>query len=1007
MKKYLLSLILLLCSNLVFAQKYFITGKVCNASTKAAVEFATAGLLRADSTLLSGATTNEKGEFKINAKSAGKYILRISYIGYNTHFIPVTLTRQAPSAKVDTIALESYENLLSEAVVKATLSKVEQKEDTTVFNAGAYRVPEGSTLQALVKQLPGVEVKDDGSVTWNGKTITEFLVNGKDFFKGDKDVAMKNLPTDLVSKIKAYEKKSDYTEKTGIDDGEEKTVLDISTKKKLDESWISNINLGYGTKDRYSADIFISRWTERSRVSAYASLGNVDKYSGYGGGGLTSNKSGGLDMSWENGKDKKEAGKFEVGGSIYYGYNGSDMLSTSSSETFLSSGSTSSFSNSFNRNSNSSSHIGSNLFLEWNPDTMTSIRFRPSFSHSKGDNDGDSRTVTFNSDPFAIDGVVNPLDEIFADSVNEDLSDIAVNRNSHNSLGESESNSLNGELSVLRRLNSKGRNLSFRARGAFSESKSKSFSNSDIFYFQDGKSNFLNQYSNTPSKNWNYNLRFGYAEPITDKLVAEIRYSYAYKYNDSDRSRYNLDRIGGMWADPDNYPLIGTLPTAADSLAAVRDLQNSQYATYEYFDHNVDLSMQYKSEKMRLNIGAELNPERTEMEYNRPGQHIDTLITRKVFQVSPDARFRYRFSDSRSLEVRYRGSASQPSMTSLLAVVDNSNPLSVSMGNPGLKPSWSNSLSVSYNGYDWKKQQGVHGGANYSQTNRTVSNLLVYDETTGVRYTRPENIDGNWNASSFVVFNTGIGKEKNFTMMSYTNMSYNNAVGYVSSFASKQQKGSVATELDEHSVDYYDEIFKNADIKKNTTRDLGLSQRLRFSYRKDWFEGGLNAGMYYNHSHSTLQNKSNMNVWNYDYGAHANFTFDFGLSFSSDIHMKSRRGYSDATMNTNELLWNAQMSYSFLEKKAATISMDFYDILHEKRNVRRSVTAMHRSDSWTNAIHSYCMIHFVYKLNIFPGSKGAGDKGGKSGVSDKKGKGGYKKSYGGHSSKMSSVRFSH
>ena len=968
----ILSLLLFFCAFPALAQKYVIDGKVSNALTGEPVEFATAGLLRADSTLVAGVTSDEKGHFKINAKAAGNYILRVSYIGYKTHYSSVVLTRKQSHLDVGTISLSANDNLLKEAVVTATLAKVEQKEDTTMFNASAYRVAKGSTLEALVKQLPGVEVKDDGSVTWNGKAVSEFLVNGKDFFKGDKNVAMKNLPSDLVSKIKAYEKKSDYTEKTGIDDGEEKTVLDISTKKKLNESWISNINLGYGTKDRYSADVFISRWTDHSKVSAYGSMGNVDKYGGYGGGGLTSNKSGGLDLSWENGKGKNEAGKFEVGGSIYYGYNGSDMLSSSSSETFLSSGTTSSFSNNFNRSSNSSWHIGSNLYVEWNPDSMTSIRFRPTFNHSKGDNDGDSRTVTFNADPYAVEGVVNPLDEIFADSVIPGLADIAVNRNAHTSMGENESNSMNADLNVLRRLNSKGRNLSFRARGGFSESKNRAFSVSNIFYFKDDKSNFLNQYSYTPSKNWNYNLRLGYAEPITDKLVAEVRYSYGYKYSDSDRSRYNLDRIGGIWADPDHYPVIGMLPSDADSLAAVRDLQNSQYATYEYYDHNVDLSMQYKSEKIRLNFGAELNPEKTEMEYNRPGQHIDTLITRKVFQVVPDARFRYRFSDARSLEIRYRGSASQPSMTNLLAVVDNSNPLNVSMGNPGLKPSWSNSLSISYNGYDWRKQQGVHGGANYSQTNRTVSNLLVYDETTGVRYMRPENINGNWNASSYVVFNTGIGKEKNFTIMSYSNVSYNNAVGYVSSFASKQPKVNEIGSAVEHDVSYYDQIFDNADIKKNTTRDLGINERLRLSYRKGWFDGGIGGGFFYNHSHSTLQNRSNMNVWNYDYGAHVNLNFDFGLSLSTDFNVKSRRGYSDAAMNTNELLWNGKISYSFLEKRNATISMDFYDILHEKQNVKRSVTAMHRSDSWTNAIHSYCMLHFIYKLNIFPGSKGKG-----------------------------------
>lgn len=1009
MKKNLyLSFFLLFCTLSTFAQKYSISGKVSNALTNEAVEFATAGLLRADSTLITGVTSDEKGQFKIKTKEAGNYILRVSYIGYKTNYVPVILTRKNVHVDAGNILLSANDNILKEAVVKATLSKVEQKEDTTVFNAGAYRVPEGSTLQALVKQLPGVEVGEDGSVTWNGKKITEFLVNGKDFFKGDKDVAMKNLPTDLVSKIKAYDKKSDYTEKTGIDDGEEKTVLDISTKKKLDQSWISNIDLAYGTKDRYSTDIFLSRFTERSRVSAYASLGNVDKYGGYGnGGGQTSSKSGGMDFSWENDKGKKEAGKFEIGGSVYYGYTGTDVISGSSSETFLSSGSSSSFNNSLSRSSSSSSYLGTNMRLEWNPDTMTSIKFRPSFNHNQGDNDGDSRTVTFNDDPYAIAGVTDPLENIFSDSINADLEKIAVNRNSHFSLGDSKSNSFNGDFSILRRLNSMGRNVSFRARGGYSEHKSNSYSLSDIHYFKDGKSNFLNQYSTTPSKNWDYNLRLGYAEPFTKNLVAEIRYSYSYKYSDTDRSRYNLDQLGGIWADSENHPFLGHLPTTADSLAAVRDLQNSQYATYKYYDHNVDLSMQYKTEKIRFNVGAELNPEKTEMEYNRPGQHIDTLITRKIFQVSPDVRFRYRFSSTRSLELRYHGEASQPSMTSLLAVVDNSNPLNVSMGNPGLKPSWSNRLSFNYNGYDWKRQQGIHAGANFSQTNRTVSNLLVYDETTGVRYTRPENINGNWNTSTYAMFNTGLGKEKNFTIMSYTNMNYSNSVGYVSSFSSSKRMGRASVDNEEeHDASYYDDIFDNADIKKNTTRNLGLNERVRLSYRKDWFDAGLNGGFYYNHSHSTLQNNRNMNVWNFDYGAHANFTFDFGLSLSTDIRMNSRRGYSEASMNTNELLWNGQISYSFLKEKAATISMHFYDILHEKNNVNRTVTAMHRSDSWTNAVNSYCMLHFVYKLNIFPGAKGGSAKGDDKG-STKKSKGSYKKMKGGHRMMGSAINLSY
>ena len=952
------------------AQSFHVRGVVRDSLSGTPIAYASVGLLRVDSTLVSAVSTGEKGSFHIQGRIPGNYLLKVSFMGYHPFFRKIELTAKQTQLNLDTIRLTTNDQLLGEAIIKTVLAKVEQKEDTTVFNAGAYRVPKGATLEALVKQLPGVEVADDGSITWKGKKISELLVNGKDFFKGDNQVAMKNLPSDLVSKIKAYDKKSDYTEQTGIDDGEEKVVLDITTKSKLDHSWISNLDLAYGTEDRYSADFFVSRFSDRSRLSAYVSMGNVDKYHyGGGGGGLSSNKSGGLDFSWGNGKDRKEAGKFEVGGSLYYGYTGTDVLSTSSSETFLSSGNSSSFSNSMNRNSYSSAYLGTNFRMEWNPDTVTSIRFRPSFSHNSGDNEGESRTATFNDDPYSVEGIQNPLDSIFSPIINSELLKKAVNRNSHQSLGDNQSNNLSLDLNVLRRLNSKGRNVSFRARGSFRQSESNAYSVSDIYYFAGADRKFLNQYSNTPSKNWDYNLRLGYAEPIAKNWVAELRYAFGFKYSDTDKSRYNLDKLGGRWGDPLAFPGIGSLPSEADSLAMVRDLLNSQYATYKYYDHMVDLSLHYKTEKIRMNLAVELNPEKTQMAYNRPGQHIDTLISRKVIQVIPDARLRYRLTDKKSVELRYRGQASQPSMTQLLAVVDNSNPLSVSMGNPGLKPSWSNSLSLNYNGYNMKHQSGVYAGADYNQTGRSVSNLMVYDETTGVRYMRPENINGNWNANSYIMFNTAMGKERHFTLSTYTNLRYQNNVGYVSSFASRQSEEPVIRRNTQPNLDIYEDIFEKADVQKNTIRTVGINESLKLGYNSGIIDVGIHGSVNYDHSDSELQEYSKMNTWQFDYGANANINFDWGLSLVTDIRMSSRRGYSDASMNTNELLWNAQISQSFLKDNAATISLKFYDILHNQSSVSRKIDAMQRRDAWTNGIHSYCMLHFIYKLKIFPKQK--------------------------------------
>lgn len=964
------------------AQRYQVTGSVVDSQTGEPVSLASVQLLKGDSTVVTGMSTDGNGYFKLTPKQSGRYKVKISFISYKPLVCEAVLDEKTDSVGLGRIELTTMDQSLHSAVVTGVAARVEQKEDTTMFNASAYRVPEGSTLEALVKQLPGVEVSDDGKIKVNGKEVKEFLINGKDFFKGDTETAMKNLPTNLVSRIKAYDKQSDYTEQTGIDDGEESTVLDIMTKRELNQSLVSNVDLGYGTEERYSGRFFVTRFTDRSRITAYGLANNVGNQNfggprGFGGfgNGLQANKEAGIDFSWENGKKKREAGRLELGGNVRYRHSTTDLLSTSASETFLNTGSTSSFNNSRNKSYSSSTNVNGSFKLQWSPDSMTNITFRPSFSHSNGKNSGNSRTATFNDDPYAILDMTSPLDSIFADDPNTQLEDITVNTNERISLGDSKSNNFNGSLNVVRRFGSLGRNLSLRLSGGYQESENNSYSISGIRYFNGDAPNFLNQYSNTPSKNWNYNVRVGYAEPITKNLFAEVRYEYAYKYTDSDRSRYNLEKIDaaiGAWGDPENFPPIGTLPTEADVLAAVRDLNNSQYATYKYYDHTVNAGLRYNTEKIRFNVGVDFNPEKTKMAYERPGQNIDTMIVRKVFNVSPQVRFRYRFSKTNNLDIRYRGSSSQPSMTNLLAVVDNSDPLNISMGNPGLEPSWTNRLDVFYRGYNVDKQQGLSGGVNFSQTRNSISNLMVYDASTGVRYTRPENINGNWNAHGHFMFNTGLGAEKKFTIATFTRLNYDNQVGYVSSFGTDKNSKPTAPLIRATAVSSYDDIFKAADPQKSTTRSTGVFENLNATYRSSWGDVGLLGNINYQHSRSTLQKQNKMDTWNFAYGAQANIMLSWGMSISTDIRMNSRRGYSDRTMNTNELIWNAQISQSFLKNKAATISLQFYDILQEQSNVSRTINSMMRSDSWNNAINAYCMVHFIYKLNIFSGGKGGG-----------------------------------
>ena len=425
----------------------------------------------------------------------------------------------------------------------------------------------------------------------------------------------------------------------------------------------------------------------------------------------------------------------------------------------------------------------------------------------------------------------------------------------------------------------------------------------------------------------------------------------------------------------------------------VRDLNNSQYATYKYFEHTATAGVRYNSETIRFNAGVDFNPEKTKMRYNRPGQNIDALITRDVFMVSPQVRFRYKFSKTTNLDINYRGSASQPSMTDLLAVVDDSDPLNISMGNPGLNPSWNNNLFVRYNGHDPTRQRTIMAGMHATQTINSVSNNMVYDPTTGVRYVRPENINGNWNARAMFMFNSALGAKKLFNINNFLAFRYDNSVGYISTKTASatptpnpvnmilKEAAVSGPENEEGSYNYYNRLFNAASAasEKNTTRTLGFDENLNLTYRATWFDVSLLGRLNYQHARATIQENANMDTWNFAYGASTNVNLPWGMSISTDIRMTSRRGYSDQSMNTNELVWNAQIAQSFLKKKAATISIQFYDILHRQSNVSRTLTATQRTDTWSNAINSYFMVHFIYKLNIFNGS--AGNKSGeKEGV---------------------------
>ena len=925
-----------------YAQNKIVTvsGRVIEAGTKEPVELAAVQLLSLpDSTQVAGMTTSTQGYFSLSKQKPGKYLLKVSFIGYVTKIIPVQLTANVPAKKMGNIELATDAVMLQEAVVVAEAPQVTVVEDTLMYNSSAYRTPEGAMLEELVKKLPGAEIDDDGNVKINGKDLKKIMVDGKEFFGGDVKTGLKNLPVDMVDKLKTYDKKSDLARVTGIDDGEEETVLDLTVKKGMNQGWFGNADLGAGTKDRYTGRMMLNRFVDKTQFSIIGSANNVNDqgFSG-GGGGPRWRSNNGLNATKMLGANfATQTNKLELGGSVRYNFQDADISSINSSERFLQNGN--SYSNSNNKNRNKGTNLNADFRMEWKPDTLTNIIFRPNFSYGRTNNASRSESGTFNEDPFNL--IVNPNDYLNFDNLSDDpLKDIRVNATNSASLSKGKSLSGNATLQVNRKLNNRGRNLTFRGVFGYGDNDNDQYTQSETRYYQllnhlGGDSIlYRNQYITTPTRNYNYTAQVTYSEPIAKATFLQFSYQFQYKYSKSDKTTFDL-------LDYPDWAIGGALPSGYES-HAVDSL--SKNAEYRYYNHDASVGLRFIRPKYQLNVGMSFQPQNSTLSYKKGDYMIDT--TRTVFNFAPNMDLRFRFSKVSQLRFTYRGRSNQPTMENLLPITDNSNPLNIRMGNPGLKPSFAHTMRLFYNTYNAEKQRGIMTHFSFTATQNSISNSTRYNEETGGLITRPENINGNWNAFGMFGFNTAL-KNKKYTINTFTNVNYQNNVAFL-----------------------YNQDTKNND--RNTSTGLTLGERVTGSYRNDWFEFSLNGSINYTAERNKLRPENNQEPYTYSYGASTNITMPWKMTLATNIANQSRRGYRDSSMNRDELIWNAQLAQSLL-KGAATVSFEVYDILRQQSNISRSLSADMRSVSEYNGINSYCMVHFIYRLNIF-GSKAAREK---------------------------------
>ena len=940
MRKVILLTVALMLAVVANAQR-LVSGKVVEQDTQEAVIQATASILSGEK-IVANALTNVNGGFSIRAPHDGKYTLKITYVGFKTYTKQINI-RDGKDVSAGTITLEPDAIMLKGATVTAHASKVTLKADTFVYNANAFRTPEGSVVEELVKRLPGAEVSDDGTIKINGKEVKKILVDGKEFMTGDTKTALQNLPTNIIERIKAYDQQSDLSRVSGIQDGEEETVLDFGIKPGMNKGTMANVDLGIGTKHRYFGRGMGAVMKDNMKVMLFTRANNVNDmgFPGGGGGGRWGQQRQGLNASKMVGANfnYELKDKFKLDGSVRWNHSDGDQFSKISSEQIYDA-TTSVFSNSVSHKFSRGNGWNAQMRIEWQPDSMTNILFRPTLRINSNDGLDISEEATFDEDPYKY--VTNPLEQL------TELIALGIVKNNRvqNNVSYSDSKNVGGMLQFNRKLNSKGRNITLQLNGNWSDGGSQSINDAIVRFYQfDKDSSYVTpRYNNTPTKNWNYRARLTYSEPIFRQVYLQFIYQFRYDYTKSDRSTYDFSDaqnpfIGGWTPE---YRSWDAYLAPYQPIERYRDDDLSRFSEYRNYTHNAELMLRVVRKNFNLNVGVRLVPQKSHFIQDYQGHHSDT--TRTVTNFTPTLDFRWKRSEVSQMRVQYNANTTQPQMSDLLDIVDDSDPLNIKKGNPGLKPSFTQNLRLFYNNYVQAHQRSIATWLGFTTTSNAISNKVTLDKSSGARITQPENIDGNWNTNAGLVFNTALDSAAFFNINSFTNIGYNHYVGYAS-------------------------VNSLTESQKSVTKSLGINERLALSYRNEWLEVELSGGVNYNHSRNDLQTSNNLDTWQFSYGGMVGITAPWGTALTTNLNMQSRRGYNDASMNTNELIWNAQLSQSFLKGKPLTISLQLYDILHQQSTFSRAISAMGRTDTEYNSLTSYGMVHVIYRLNLFGGGK--------------------------------------
>lgn len=865
-----------------------------------------------DSTLVKGVMSDAGGNFRLSfhAKKESPYLLKVSYIGMKPEFR--ALNTGKTKIHVGNIVLtEGLE--LSEVVVTAPIKEVELVGDTTVINADAYRIPEGSNLEELVKKIPGLEYdRQNKTLVYNGLPIAEINVNGEAFFAGNHALALENLPADLVSRIKVYDKRSEMEKFMGIKTGEENYVLDLQTKKEFNGTLMTSVAAGKGNNKKKEAELISNFFkTGGENLSVIAKSGNRNMTS--------ANKDNRQDNVAVNFL-KKFGKKIHLNGNVMYSNAINGNEGTSYYEQYLKTGNRYRYATSDRHNTNRMA--STMLSMKWNIDKMTLLNLSGSFSAMKGTNGSDSRQATYNENPEL--DITAPFN---GEENGQTENDIRVNGIRMNSRSTSANRQYFLNADLTRRLNEKVSSLGLTMQYSEGRGKNEAFSVSSTTYYQlqDEWGNdsvlYRNQYYDSPNRNRKFSLGLILTQPLHKSLRAQLSYKFRRENQNNDRNTYDLSRF---FDGTDDEPLY-TLPEGYE--AAYTDSLSNRSRSHTTA-HEVALHLNYTDRTWEINAGLSVVPERQSLDQKTGRMQADTLRTSVNYY--PAVTVLWHKKKTR-VQLSYEGDTKQPGLTELLTLTDNSDPLNITRGNPSLRPSYNQRVRLEAR----DTKIGLNGDMTWANTVNSVTRAVTYNTQTGGIESYPVNVNGNWNARATVRYQKRI--KRRFSVTARTGASFSQNVSLINE---GQQ------EMPERS----------------TTHNTTLNANLRFGYQPQWGGFDLTGDWRFRHSTNLLRETGDY-TRDYRLGVNAYADLPGGIQLRSDVDYSFRNGTNITPGEDDQVVWNASLSWRFLKQKKAELSFYWADILSQKKNFTRSVSSSGLSERHTQQIGSWFMLSFKYRFN--------------------------------------------